>query len=143
MDLPQPPRPRRPNWGFLRLCALTFAAVLALAHAQAAELVMFEREGCPWCAAFDREIGAVYPKTEEGARAPLRRVDIARGLPKDLGGIAVERFTPVFVLVQDGREVGRIRGYPGQDHFWGLLGMLIARLDPPGTQSADARPARN
>jgi hypothetical protein len=40
------------------------------------------------------------------------------------------------VLVHDGREVGRIRGYPGEDHFWGLLGELFARLDRPKQTSA-------
>ena len=39
-----------------------------------------------------------------------------------------ERFTPVFVLIDNGREIGRIRGYPGEDHFWGLLGTLLAKL---------------
>jgi hypothetical protein len=48
----------------------------------------------------------------------------------------VERMTPVFVLVDGGREIGRIRGYPGEDHFWGLLGELMARLDPPKRTSA-------
>jgi hypothetical protein len=41
--------------------------------------------------------------------------------------------TPQFVLVANGREIGRIRGYPGEDHFWGLLGVLIKKLDSPGT----------
>jgi hypothetical protein len=27
-----------------------------------------------------------------------------------------------------GREVGRIVGYSGEDHFWGLFGELLARL---------------
>ena len=38
---------------------------------------MFEQAGCAWCAAFDREIAPIYAKTDEGLRAPLRRVDIA------------------------------------------------------------------
>jgi hypothetical protein len=39
------------------------------------------------------------------------------------------RFTPTFVLVADGREVGRITGYPGEDFFWGLLQRLIEAHD--------------
>src|SRR5262245_24167113 len=91
---------------------LTFAAV---ATAPAAELVMFERDGCPWCAKFDREVGPIYPKTAEGARAPLRRLNIYQPLPPDLAFIKIERLTPLFVLVDGGREVGRIRGYPGDE----------------------------
>jgi hypothetical protein len=94
----------------------------------AAELIMFERDGCPYCAAFDREVAPIYPKAAEGARAPLRRVDIMRPVPRDLAFVKVERITPVFVLVDKGREVGRIRGYPGEDFFWGQLGVLIRRL---------------
>ena len=102
---------------------------LSLSNARAAELVMFEQTGCAWCEAFDREIGPIYPKTEEGLRAPLRRVDTAQKLPADLAFIEKERLTPLFVLIDRGREIGRIRGYPGEDHFWGLLGVLMKKLD--------------
>ncbi len=112
---------------------------LSLAGARAAELVMFEQAGCAWCEAFDREIALVYSKTEEGLRAPLHRVDIARPLPPDLAFINAERLTPLFVLIDKGREIGRIRGYPGEDHFWGLLGVLIEKLDEPGTGAERAQ----
>jgi thioredoxin-related protein len=106
---------------------------LTVSNARAAELVMFEQAGCGWCEAFDREIAPIYSKTAEGRLAPLRRVDIARELPRDLAFLDVERLTPLFVLVDRGREIGRIRGYPGEDHFWGLLGMLMQKLDASGT----------
>ena len=120
---------------FLSRAALFGAMLIASSttNVRAAELVMFEQAGCVWCEAFDREIASVYDKTEEGARAPLRRLDIAAALPPDLAFIAVERLTPLFVLVDNGREIGRIRGYPGEDHFWGLLGVLIKSLDSSGT----------
>lgn len=104
----------------------------AAAQAHAAELIMFEQAGCEWCAAFDREVAPVYGKTTEGARAPLRRLTLGAPLPADLGFIEVERLTPLFVLVDKGREIGRIRGYPGEEHFWGLLGALIKKLDVAG-----------
>lgn len=110
------------------LSALLFLVLLAPA-ARCAELVMFEQKGCVWCQRFDREIAPAYEKTSEGKRAPLRRLDIGGPVPPDLGFIKRERFTPVFVLVDDGREVGRIRGYPGDTFFWGLLANLIERLD--------------
>jgi hypothetical protein len=106
---------------------------LSISNARAAELVMFEQAGCAWCEAFDREIAPIYGKTEEGQRAPLRRVDSSRAVPPDLAFIETERLTPLFVLVDRGREIGRIRGYPGEDHFWGLLGVLMKKLDAPGT----------
>lgn len=107
--------------------------VSTLARVHAAELVMFEQAGCTWCEIFDREIAPIYPKTTEGQRAPLRRVNIDRTLPPDLAFIEVEKLAPLFVLIDNGQEIGRIRGYPGEDNFWGLLGVLIKKLDATGT----------
>jgi len=112
--------------------------ILTLANARAAELVMFEQAGCTWCEIFDREIAPIYPKTTEGQRAPLRRVNIDHPLPPDLAYIEVERLAPLFVLVENGHEIGRIRGYPGEDNFWGLLGVLIKKLDAAGTSGERA-----
>lgn len=113
--------------------AISFLLGFSALPVQAAELVMVEQRACPWCAKWDREIGTVYPKTEEGRIAPLRRVSLEEDWPADLAGITKERFTPVFILLHEGKEYGRIRGYPGEDFFWGLLGELI------GTLPADAR----
>ena len=131
---------------FLSRLALFGAMFIALAcaSARAAELVMFEQSGCAWCEVFDREIAPVYGKTPEGLRAPLRRVDITQRLPGDLAFVDVERLTPLFVLVDKGREIGRIRGYPGDTFFWGLLANLIERLDrgesaPPPAAEAPPR----
>ena len=114
-----------------RRIILAFLLALAGASAHGAELVMFEQKGCVWCQRFDRDIAPAYEKTDEGKRAPLRRVDAGKPLPPDLAFIETERLTPVFVLIDQGSEIGRIRGYPGDDHFWGLLGTLLAKL-PPG-----------
>lgn len=111
-------------FGFILL-----ALLLAPFDARGAELVMFEQKSCVWCQKFDREIAPAYEKTTEGRRAPLRRVDFAKPLPADLSFVTRERFTPVFVLVDSGREIGRIRGYPGDTFFWGLLASLIERLE--------------
>jgi hypothetical protein len=127
--------PSKPRISECYSCAALFGAMfiaLTLSDARAAELVMFEQAGCAWCEAFDREIPPIYPKTEEGLRAPLRRVDTAQRLPPDLAFIETERLTPLFVIVDRGHEIGRIRGYPGEDHFWGLLGVLMKKLDASG-----------
>ena len=100
----------------------------------AAELVMFEQAGCEWCEVWDQEISEIYPKTTEGKRAPLRRVDLHAERPVDLRFVKAVRYTPTFVLIDSGREIGRIQGYPGKDFFWGLLGDLIDRL--PKEQAA-------
>ena len=119
------------------ICAAIIALTLTgAAPAAAAELVMFERAGCPYCARFDAEVGAIYPKTDEARRAPLRRVDIHAERPADLAEIDPGGFTPTFVLVEDGHERGRIRGYPGEDNFYGMLDAMLQDLDSSKTTSA-------
>ncbi len=86
---------------------------------------MVEEHGCLWCARWNRDISGIYPKTPEGAAAPLRRIDIRQPLPEDLEFARKPVYTPTFVLFSDGHEVGRIEGYPGEDFFWGLLGMML------------------
>ena len=57
----------------------------------------------------------------------MRRYDLREGPP---AGVAMDRpvrFTPTFVLVQDGVETGRIEGYPGEDFFWPMLAELFRR----------------
>ncbi|MEM7522630.1 MAG: hypothetical protein AAF360_02495 [Pseudomonadota bacterium] len=98
---------------------------------RAAELVMVEETGCHWCARWNEEIGVVYHKTNEGRLAPLRRVDIS-DLPKDLKFASRPQYTPTFVLMEDGAELGRIEGHPGEDFFWPLLGRLLDRLPADG-----------
>ena len=107
---------------------LALAILQGAGHAQAAELIMLEEDGCPWCDRWNEDIGIVYNKSQEGQIAPLRRLNIHEHLPNDLKFLNKGRFTPTFVLVDRGREIGRIRGYPGEDFFWGYLGQLIDKL---------------
>ena len=88
-------------------------------------LLMAEEDGCMWCARWDSEISQIYPKTPEGYAAPLRRVDIHAALPDGITLTKPLYYTPTFVLLDNGHEVGRIEGYPGEDFFWGMLGVLL------------------
>lgn len=104
--------------------------------AQAAELIMVEEPGCAWCAKWESELGEIYPKTAEGQYAPLRKVELSDLKRKDgqetLGVMPATPvvFTPTFLLVEDGKELARLQGYPGEDFFWGLLKqMLIENTD--------------
>jgi len=108
--------------------ALT-GGVLASLPARAAELVMFRVPGCSWCQAWDREVGDAYPHSPEARIAPLREVRLDRDRDGGLELTHGVRFTPTFVLAQDGVEVGRIAGYPGEAFFWGQLDELLDKLD--------------
>lgn len=111
---------------------LTLVTVLAAPARAEMELVMVEEHGCIWCARWNAEIAPIYPKTDEGKRAPLRRIDIHDVIPADLTFNTAPHYTPTFVLVDDGTEVSRIEGYPGEDFFWGLLGMMIEKTEENG-----------
>ncbi|MCB1366908.1 MAG: hypothetical protein KDK00_04010 [Rhodobacteraceae bacterium] len=100
-------------------------AGLALPAAAETRLVMFESAGCSWCLKWHREIGGVYPLTDEGRSAPLIVLDIADPVPADMQFSTRAHYTPTFVLIEDGVEVARIEGYPGEDFFWGLLEMML------------------
>lgn len=118
----------KPLFGF----ALVLFTSLGPAPLAAAELVMFERDGCAWCARWDREVGTIYPRTPEGAVAPLRRINLDRTSVPEGGLKGPVRFTPTFVLLDGGREIARITGYMGEDAFWGLLGKFLASTYKPG-----------
>jgi len=119
-----------------RFSILTGLAVLAIAVSglalpragSAAELVMFESASCTWCERWHDEIGAIYPNTSDARCAPLRRVDIGDPRPDDLANIKRVVYTPTFVLVDEGREVARLVGYPGEDFFWPVLADQLAKL---------------
>ena len=111
-----------------RLVWIAVVMTLFALPLRAAELLMFEEKWCPWCEQWNQDVGVVYHKTDEGKRAPLRRLDIHDPFPEGVTLESRPRYTPTFVLIEDGREVGRIEGYPGENFFWGLLGMLLKKL---------------
>lgn len=96
---------------------------------------MVEQHGCHYCEKWDAEIAEIYPKTQEGRIAPLRRVDL-RALPEDIEFTSRPVFTPTFVLVEDGKELGRMEGYAGDEFFWFLLQKMMAEsLDTDTSKS--------
>ncbi|MEC9367868.1 MAG: thioredoxin family protein, partial [Pseudomonadota bacterium] len=64
-------------------------------------------------------------------------------LPAGLPEIRSVVFTPTFVVLHEGREIGRILGYSGEDFFWGLLEKILTdtNLLPPPQEHAAATPA--
>jgi thioredoxin-related protein len=110
---------------FLLVLALTFFSTAA---PKAAELLMFEQQYCAWCERWNDEIGGIYHKTTEGIRAPLRRIDIHDQIPVEFAGLQAAVFTPTFVLWENGQEIARLRGYPGDEFFWFLLSEMLEKL---------------
>ena len=118
----------------LVLCLCVAVPAHVAVSVRAGELVMFEMPACEWCEQWDAEVGVVYDKTRESRKAPLRRVFMHQPLPSDLQLLKTVHYSPTFVLLDGGIEVGRILGYPGEDHFWGLLNGLLEQI-PEGPSS--------
>ena len=126
---------------FARLISFLAFAIFVTGQAFAVELIMVEQKGCAHCQAWHKAIGPIYPKTPEGAFAPLRVVNIADGAPEGVQFARKPVFTPTFILVDEGAEIGRIEGYPGEDFFWGLLEMMLkaktSYIKPDGSAASN------
>ena len=105
--------------------ALALSLTLVATPLSAAELVLFEFDGCLWCEQWKADIGRYYAETAEGKAAPLRVVDLFDKRPAHLRQIRPVRATPTFVLVEKGREVGRITGYTDAKSFWTDFGKML------------------
>lgn len=114
--------------------ALALAFIMGLTAPQAfgasgtAELVMFEQKGCEWCEVWNEEIAPVLPKTPEGKCAKFSRFDIHNPSSNLLKKIKPIIYTPTFVVFEDGKEVGRVLGYAGEDFFWFQLSSELKKL---------------
>jgi hypothetical protein len=102
-----------------------------------AALVMVEEPGCPFCARFDAEVRIGYERSPEGRFAPLLRFRIGDPVVAFLPALV---YSPTFVLLVAGREVGRILGYPGADLFWMQMTALAERGGfRPGMHTSGAK----
>jgi thioredoxin-related protein len=105
------------------LCVL--ATVPAAANGGRLELLFVDKSGCPWCARFEREVLPGYGLSDLGKEAPLRRASLDAGQPREASLDEPVRFTPTFVLLRDGKEIGRIVGYMDNATFYGLVEKLL------------------
>ncbi|CAA6603559.1 conserved exported hypothetical protein [Rhodospirillaceae bacterium LM-1] len=107
----------------LLILALAFATV----PARAGELVMFGFEGCPYCAAWERDVGQHYGNSDVAPLLPLRRINIKAERPKGYEKIADIRLSPTFVIMACNEEVERILGYRDSGTFWDLMDMAATK----------------
>jgi len=105
---------------------LVFSAASTMADTK---LLMFEEDGCPWCELWRAEVGVIYDKTDEGKQAPLVVLNLFDPVPEQYSLKSDPVFSPTFILVEDGTELSRIEGYPGESFFWGLLEVMLDRAN--------------
>lgn len=125
------------RFAFLAVAVPLCASALA-GQARAAELVFFMSEACGICERWNDEIGGIYPKTDEAKILPLRVQSVHDDMPADLVFVKGVVFTPTFVVVDDGKEVGRIVGYISDYFFWEQIGGLIKQAEAHHAANATA-----
>ncbi len=107
----------------------------ALPAGDVMEIIVFEVEGCTYCGHFRRDVLPGYLMTPRAVDAPMRFVDVNDGVV----GLRLDSpidIVPTAVLVKNNRETGRIVGYPGPEHFFRMIGSLLAGAE---SSAASAR----
>ena len=116
--------------GHRRLARILLLAAIGLVAlpVTAAELLVIEDKRCAPCLLFDRQVAAIYARTTEGASVPLRKLPFGRVPPAPYGFVGAASVAPTFVLVDEGREIGRFEGYSSDELFWMSLTALLQKL---------------
>jgi thioredoxin-related protein len=111
----------------LVFCSLFISSAgLAAEQARSLELVFITSEYCPFCKAWERDVGQIYDSTPYALKARLRRVDLG-DVDSALPAGAVKVFgTPTFLIVENNTEIGRIEGYQSSEMFFWALSEYIS-----------------
>jgi len=107
-----------------RILALGFVLnFAALSHITIAStrLVMVTSDHCPFCEAWERDIGVTYEKSPYAPSLPLKRVDIGSAMPEGVTLQSPVLGTPTFLIIHNGQEIDRQRGYDNAEMFWWWL----------------------
>jgi hypothetical protein len=91
-----------------------------------AEVILVEQGGCYSCVKFEQEQGDVFDLWL-GNELPLRRVDIHGRWPYRTAGVRRPMGTPTFIVVEEGKEIGRFAGYGDDRIFWKRLQAVLAK----------------
>ena len=88
-------------------------------------LIMVTDKNCPYCQAWEREVGSVYPNTTLSIEYRLVRVELKRPLSKFNSLTKSVHGTPTFILMNNSLEIGRIEGFSDAEMFWWLLDDIV------------------
>jgi thioredoxin-related protein len=94
------------------------------------ELLVVEIDNCIYCGLFRREVALVYKSSVRARAVPMRFVNINA---PDVDRLILESpidSVPTVLVVENGREVGRIAGYVGPEIFFHSLQLLLPDQGP-------------
>jgi len=116
--------------GFIMALTIIIGAITAPrpAYAGSLKLVMYEARNCLNCRQFKREMMAKYKRSATGRAMPLERIDADnRAAVRKYRLKRPISFTPIFVVIKNGREVSRFIGYMGPSKFMHTVRSLLKR----------------
>ena len=106
--------------------ALPFVACSPAAAAEN-QLIMVTSDHCPYCQAWELDVGKVYDKSPYATTLPLTRVKIGSKMPESVTLQKPVVGTPTFLIIHNGLEIKRQNGYLGSEMFWWWLSEYAAK----------------
>ena len=117
---------------FIILTGLSITLLIVIFSVSAVSqtaLVMVTDKACPFCQAWEREVGKIYPKTDLAQEFPLVRLELKDTLPGYNINFSEVRGTPSFIFLRDNNEIGRIEGFSDVEMFWWLVDDIVAQVE--------------
>ncbi|MBY0226443.1 MAG: hypothetical protein K2Q28_11615 [Hyphomicrobium sp.] len=121
----------------LCLCALASAPVRAVVDLETSalpdsrlEILVVEIDNCIYCGLFRRDVAPTYKISRRAKTVPMRFIDINAPDVDRLNLTAPIDSVPTVLVVENGRELGRIAGYVGPEIFFHSLGRLLPDSSP-------------
>jgi thioredoxin-related protein len=90
------------------------------------QLLVIEVPGCFYCRLFHREVAPAYEASPRARELPLRFLDLRAAKALKLALDRPIDVVPTAVVLRDGKEVGRISGYPGRDNFMQTISYFLS-----------------
>lgn len=94
------------------------------------ELLVVEIDNCIYCGLFRRDVAPTYTASVRARSVPMRFIDINAPDIDALSLTAPIDSVPTVLVVENGREVGRIAGYVGPEIFFHSLNRLLPEGSP-------------
>jgi thioredoxin-related protein len=94
------------------------------------ELLVVEISNCLYCGLFRRDVAPTYKASERGRSVPMRFIDINAPDVDRLALLSPIDSVPTVLVVENGREVGRIAGYVGPEIFFHSLNRILPDTAP-------------
>ncbi len=121
----------------IALLALPMAPVRALVDLETSalpdsrfEVLVVEIDNCIYCGLFRRDVAPTYTTSTRAKSAPMRFVNINAPDVDRLALNAPIDTVPTVLVVENGREVGRIAGYVGPEIFFHSLSQILPDRGP-------------